>query len=77
MSGHSRHHGKKIPKIKSDLPWWYHQLVGMQRYYYMPGRLHAIFNKKLRSGPSTESFLVFGDFEYSKFLNSFLAFFLK
>ena len=28
--------------------------------------------KKLRSGPSTESFLASGDLEYSKFLNSFL-----
>ena len=29
---------------------------------------------KLRSGPSTESFLAFGDLEYSKFLDSFLTF---
>ena len=36
-------------------------------------RIHTIY-KKLRSGPSTESFLAFGDLEYSKFLNSFLTF---
>ena len=35
------------------------------------------FYKKLRSGPSTESFLASGDLEYSKFLNSFLTIFLK
>ena len=32
------------------------------------------FYKKLRSGPSTESFLAFCDLEYSRFLNSFLTF---
>ena len=37
------------------------------------GNTH-FFNKKLRSGPSTESFLAFGNLEYSKFLNSFLTF---
>ena len=35
--------------------------------------VHTVFYKKLRSGPSTESFLAFGDLEYSKFLNSFLT----
>ena len=39
-------------------------------------RIHT-FYKKLRSGPNTESFLASGDFEYSKFLNSFLTIFLK
>ena len=38
---------------------------------------YTLFYKKLRSGPSTESFLAFGDLEYSKFLNSFLTIFLK
>ena len=38
---------------------------------------HSFFNKKLRSGLSTESFLAFCDFEYSKFLTSFLTFSLK
>ena len=33
------------------------------------------FYKKLRSGPSIESFLAFGDLEYSKFLNSFSTLF--
>ena len=38
--------------------------------------LHTFFffYKKLRSGPSTECFLAFGDLEYLKFLNSFLTF---
>ena len=31
-----------------------------------------IFYKKFRSGLSTQSSLAFDDFEYSKFLNSFL-----
>ena len=31
----------------------------------------TLFYKKLRSGLSTQSFLIFGDFEYSKFLNNF------
>ena len=35
------------------------------------------FYKELRSGLSTQSFLAFCDFEYSKFLNSFLTFFVK
>ena len=35
------------------------------------------FRKKLRSGLSTESFLAFCDFDYSKFLNSLLTFLLK
>ena len=34
------------------------------------------FYKKLRLGLSTQSFLAFRDFEYSKFLKSFLTFFL-
>ena len=33
------------------------------------------FCKKLRQSLSTQSFLAFCDFEYSKFLNSFLTFF--
>ena len=37
--------------------------------------LYTLFlHKKLRSDPNTESFLVSGDLEYSKFLNSFLTF---
>ena len=36
--------------------------------------MYTFFYKKLRSGPSTESFLAFGDLEYSEFLNSFLIF---
>ena len=28
---------------------------------------YTLFNKKLRSGPSTESFLAFGDFSFSTF----------
>ena len=35
------------------------------------------FYQKLRSGPSTESFLASGDWEYSKLLNSFLTISLK
>ena len=35
------------------------------------------FYEKLRWGLSTKSFLAFCDFEYSKFLNSFLTFYLK
>ena len=35
------------------------------------------FYKKVKSGPSTESFLASGGLEYSKFLNSFLTIFLK
>ena len=44
-----------------------------------PGRVMNIhiFYKKFRSGLTAESFLAFCDFEYSKFLNSFLTFFLK
>ena len=45
---------------------------------------HTLFNEKLRSGTesflvflSTQSFLAFGNFEYSKFLNNFSAFFSK
>ena len=33
------------------------------------------FYKKLRSGLSTESILAFRNFEYSKFVSSFLTFF--
>ena len=34
-------------------------------------RSFVLFYWKLRSDPSSESFLAFGDLEYSKFLNSF------
>ena len=37
---------------------------------------YTLFYKKLSSGLSTESFLAFCDFEYSKFISSFLTFFL-
>ena len=37
--------------------------------------MYTLFYKKHRSGLSTQSFLAFCDFEYSKFLNSFLTFF--
>ena len=40
-------------------------------------RPYTRFYKKLKSGLSTQSFLDFCNFEYSKFLNSFLIFFLK
>ena len=36
---------------------------------------YTLFYKRLRSGPSTESFLAFGDLKYSMFLNSFLTWF--
>ena len=39
--------------------------------------IDTFFDKKFRSGLSTQSFLAFYDFEYSKFLNSFLTFFSK
>ena len=45
---------------------WGGQKKGMSNTHF--------FYKKLRSGPSTESFLASGDLEYSKFLNSFLTF---
>ena len=38
--------------------------------------LHVVFNKKLRSGLSTESFLAFLACDF-KFLNNFLTSFLK
>ena len=38
---------------------------------------YTLFYRKLRSGLSTESFLVFCDFEYEKFLNCFLTFFFN
>ena len=38
---------------------------------------YTLFYKKLMSGLSTQSFLAFCDFEYSKFLNSLLTFFSK
>ena len=45
--------------------------------FILPITYTLFFNKKLRSGPSTESFLASGDLEYSMFLNSFLTIFLK
>ena len=38
---------------------------------------YTLFYRKLRSDLSTQSFLAFCEFEYSKFLNSFLTLFLK
>ena len=39
--------------------------------------VHTLFCKKLRSSLITGSFLASCDFEYSKFLNSFLTFYLQ
>ena len=47
--------------------------VGQKKRYVR----YTLFYKKLRAGPSTESFLVSGDMEYSKFLNSVLTIFLN
>ena len=44
---------------------------------YIYSDIHTFFYKKLRSSVSTQSFLAFSDFEYSKFLDSFLTFFSK
>ena len=49
----------------------------MKCFTRLTGALHTIFYKKLRSGLRTESFLASLNFEYSKFLNSFLTFFYK
>ena len=38
---------------------------------------YTLLYKKLRSGLLKQSFLAFCDFEYSKFLDSFLTFFLQ
>ena len=40
----------------------------------MTYHIHTFVLRNLDRGPSTESFLAFGDLEYSKFLNSFLTF---
>ena len=40
-------------------------------------RMYTLFDKILRSGLCTQSFLAFCDFEYSNFLDSFSTFFSK
>ena len=64
-----------------QLHYQYQEIIFERKYEYILNILqlrrktrNTHFYMKLRSGPSTESFLAFGDLEYSKFLDSFLIF---
>ena len=64
-----------------QLHYQYQEIIFERKYAYILNilqmrkklEIHTFYMKR-RSGPSTESFLAFGDLEYSKFLDSFLTF---
>ena len=72
----------KFAKVQLHLQLHYqYQEILKREYQYILNTLqmrrktrNTHFYMKLRSGPSTESFLAFGDLEYSKFRDSFLTF---